>query len=380
MRWTLLARDADRRIAGVLPAGSFKLTLRFNEVGSWSLKIPREATPAGWPAPGSGLIFLREGKVVASGHVDEEAFAWSADGESGSGSYELTGDTDLGRIAYRVVYPRPDRPWASQTEEAYFLSEDVASTVLRRIVTHQAGPDALPSRRVPGLRLRSGETPVGKSLRVKLRFTPLLDALRSVALDGGGLAFDVVDDLGGGLEFRTWQPVDRTNVAQFGVEIGNVVSLNVRRASPVATVALVAGQGEGVERDTVEVEDADATAKWGRREQFVDARGYDELAELIRSGNETLAESGEQTAVSVTILDTPMTQWGRDYGLGDRVSVLTPFGQVTDLVREVEITVDEGGVETTRSVIGTTDPMTDDPLAATVERLMKRISELERAL
>ena len=380
MRWTLLARDADRRIVGVLPTGSFKLTLRFNEVGSWSLKVPREATPAGWPAPGSGLIFLREGRVVASGQVDEESFSWSADGSNGGGSYELTGDTDLGRIAYRVVYPRPDRPWSSQNEDAHFLSEDVASTVLRRIVTHQTGPDALPSRRVPGLRLRPGEAPIGKTLRVKLRFTPLLDALRSVALDGGGLAFDVVDDLGGGLEFRTWQPVDRTDVALFGVEVGNVVSLQVRRASPVATVALVAGQGEGTQRVTVEVSDADAADRWGRRELFVDARGSDELSELIREGEETLADSGEQTAISAVILDTPTTQWGRDFGLGDRVSVLTPFGQVSDLVREVEIEVDEAGVETTRSVIGTADPMTDDPLAATVEKLTKRISQLERAL
>lgn len=385
MRWTLLARDASRRIVGVIPAGSFKLTLRHNEVGSWTLSVPRELTPEGWPEPGSGLIFLREGKVVASGNVDEETFSWSADStddSGGTGKWELTGDTDLGRIAYRIVYPSHNRPWSQQNIEAHFESTDYANTLLRRLVSRQAGPDALPSRRVQGLYLRQGEPQLGNQFTAKLRFTPLLEAMRSIALTGGGLAFDIVDDLAGGLEFRTWQPSDRSNVAQFGVEIGNVVNLHVRRSSPVCTSALVAAQGEGTDRFTYEQSDEDAVARWGRREMFIDQRqaGDAEIDVIIQAAEEALAENGEQTAVSAEIIDTPTVQWGRDYGLGDKVSVLTPFGQVSDLVREVDIEVDEGGVETIRSVIGTVDPMTDDPLATTVEKLMARISQLERAL
>lgn len=395
MTWTLLARDKDREITGVLEGGSFTLSLRHNEVGSWQLTIPLEMTPQDWPHPGCGVIFLRDSKVVASGNMDEEAFLWDTDSDP-RGTYTLSGDTDLGRIAYRVVYPSPQVGWTAQSIVKHYTTTDVASTVLRRLVDRNAILNALDYRRVPGLSLGSEGAALGPVITSRERFTPLLEALRSAAQAGGGLSFDIRDELNGNLEFYVTQPVDRTAVAQFGVEVGNVLSLDVRRSSPTATAVLLGGAESGTSRYKMERTNPPSTATWGRRELFLDQRqgGPDEmtdpgdqaeedakaLEEYERAAAEALADNDEQTSVSAAIIDTPTTQWGRDFNLGDKVGVLTPFGQVADLVREVQITGSETGDEEIVSVIGSPNPSTEDPLAATVTKLTKRISQLERGL
>ena len=392
--WTLLARAADRSIVGVLSGYSLALTLRWNEVGSWALNLPRESAPDGWPAPGTGLVMLRGGVVVASGNWDEETFRWSADPgdqDAGQGRYTLAGDTDLARLAYRVVYPDWNSAWTAQSV-SHYVSTGIGESELRELVNRQVGSVALASRQVPGLQLGTA-VGVGTTITVRERFTPLLDAMRSAAEAGGGLAFDVRDTLAGTQQFVVWQPTDRTETARFGVELGNVASLEIRRTSPVATTALVAGTEELAARQTFEKSNTAAVTTWGRRELFVDQRqatdsdnpdpttpSPEQVAEYEKAADEALADQGEQFAVAAVTIDTPQLQWGRDYNLGDKVSVLTPFGPVADLVRQVDLAVDDTGVEDIRSTIGTNDIASDDPLAATVRRLTSRISQIERAL
>lgn len=387
--WQLLARDPAREVAGILTGWALTLTLRHNEVGSWSLRIPPERCPDGWPAPGAGLIFLRDGRVVASGELDERAYSWSADPDSdtsGAGIHNLAGDTDLGRLAYRVVYPTAGAAWTAQTQK-HFTTSGTGEAVLRGLANLQAGPGALTTRQVPGLALGAAAG-VGTSTQVKERFTPLLDAMRRAADSGGGLAFDVRDTLQQTLQFVVWQPRDLTDLAQFGVELGNVASLDVQVTAPVATTALVAGAEEGTARHTLEKSATTADPAYGRREVFIDQRQVsdavtptaEDIAEYTKAADEELAAAGEQTAVAAVIRDTATVAWGRDYGLGDRVSVLTPYGAVEELVREVSITVDATGVEDITSTIGSSQATAGNPLAATVRKLSRRISQLERAL
>jgi hypothetical protein len=380
--WQLLARDKDRNIVGVLQGWEFTLTLRFNEVGSWEMTIPREMTPSGWPHPGAGVIFLRDGKVVASGNIDEEQFTWSPL-EDAPGTYKLTGDTDLGRLAYRVVYPDPTKEWEEQStqSETHYVTNGVASTVIKRLADRNcniAGTNGLASRKVPGLVLGSNP-PVGSEISIKERFTPLLDAMRSAAFRGGGMRFDALDRLNGTIAFDVWPVADRSDVALFGVQIGNVVSLDVRRISPVGTAALVAGSDEGVARQLLERRNQQAIDAWGRRELFLDQRQTDDTSEYEEAADEALEDNGEQVAVSAVVVDTLAVQWGRDYSVGDTVGVITPFGTVVDVVREVRIEVDPNGLENVTSTIGTSDTIVNDPLTQVVDQLSKRISQLERS-
>jgi hypothetical protein len=378
--WSVLARAADRSVAGLLRGWKLSLTLRFNEVGSWTLEIPRDLCPTGWPAPGAGILALSDGTVRASGVLDDESYDWSADPSSvavGPGMWSLTGDTDLGRIAYRIVYPTPSAAWSAQNVTASYTASGAAATLMQNLVNVQAGPGALAARRT-GIVLGAA-TAAGTSTQISERFTPLLDALRTVALAGGGLGFDVVADAAGNLPFTVYQPVDRSATARFAVELGNVTDLHASRTAPTGTVALVAGSGVGTARQTLEQADPLADAAWGRREVFVDQRQTSDTAEYAKAATEALAAAAQQVTAYAPIVDTAATRWGRDYGLGDLVSVVTPFGVVTDVVRAVQVDVTEDGDAVVSSTVGTDQATSDDRTARFVAQLTRRISGLERA-
>lgn len=386
--WVVLARNSDRSIAGILRSWSLSLTLRFNEVGTWTLNVPREVCPSGWPAAGSGIIVLHNGVVRASGMIDNNDYKRAADPASpdvSPGLWTLTGDTDLGRIAYRVVYPVPGSSWETQTAAShYVLASAIAETQLRTLVNVNAGPGALVARRVPGLVLGTA-TGAGTSVPVRERFTMLLDTCRAIALSGGGLGFDVINVPGGNYEFHVYQPVDRTLTARFGEDLGNVLRLSVGRLSPEVTVALIAGPGEQASRITDEQIDTTADPAWGRREMFIDQRQASETdpvarqAEFDKAATEALAAGAEQATISADIIDTATTQWGRDYNLGDKVSVNTPHGVVPDLVREVHVDVSEEGEAVVGSTIGTTQASSASLTVRLARSMQKRISNLERS-
>ncbi len=380
MGWTVFARRANRSIAGKLKGWSLDLTLRFNEVGSWSLKMPRELCPAGWPEAGCGIVVASDGVIRASGMVDEEAFDWAASDDSefaGPGLWSLSGDTDLARIAYRIIYPNPASSWSAQTVAAHFAATGNAEVLLRNLVNTQAGPAALQPRREPGVIL-GPVAGVGVNTSVRERFTPMLDVLRSVALAGGGLGFDMVDDMTGVLPFTVYQPADKTRTARFSVPLGNVTELHAARRSPAGTVALVAGSGQLTARQTLEQSDPAANPEYGRRELFLDQRQTTDTAEYVKAALEALDSNAQQSRVSAELVDTEVTKWGRDYNLGDRISVDTEIGVISDLARAVRIVVDATGDEQRASTVGTTEATTDDQMARIVNQLLRRISHLER--
>jgi hypothetical protein len=374
--WSLLARSPELQVMGYLDGWELDLTMRANEVGSWSLTVPVEHTPEGWPAPDCGLVIMRGTKVVASGQIETVKYSWSS--QQGAGVYEITGDTDLARIAYRVVYPDWDAQWEDQAV-AYYTDPGItkAEQLIRRLVNRQCGPISLPNRRVYGL--NSGPVAgIGADTTIKERFGNLLDVVRRLALDGGNLIVDIRDTLAGQLYLDIRYPQDLSQVAVFGPEIGNVTELEMEWTAPVATAALLAAQGDKEERVLREY-----TAQGTRREEFVDARIIpdDEGAELeyAKAAEEVLVRGAEQYTVSATIIDTDDVQWWRDYRPGDIVSISTPYGVVTDLVRESRIRVNAHGHADVQSIVGTIEATSGGPLVKTLRSALRRISQLERA-
>jgi hypothetical protein len=76
-------------------------------------------------------------------------------------------------------------------------------------------------------------------------------------------------------------------------------------------------------------------------------------------------------SLSVTLLDSDAARYGKDWQLGDKVSVFVrlpgqdgPVATVTDVVREIAITVDDKGVESIRPAIGTYDAKATIPTPA----------------
>jgi len=245
---------------------------------------------------------------------------------------------------------------------------------------------------VPGILPGAGGV-LGTSVTARERFTAMLDTLRKTADAGGGLAFDVIDNLAGGYAFRVWQPVDRTGQVLFAREAGNVTKLNPVRSAPRAGIALVAGGGELTNRTLLQYTDPGYNPVYGPRFVFLDQRQVGQaageepvpeptpgqLAEYEKAALEALADNAEQTAISATVTDTEKVKWGRDYELGDLVPVVVPWGKVTDLIREVQIRVEPDGLEDISSTVGTAQASSTDPYAAVVRDLLDRVSQLERS-
>jgi hypothetical protein len=207
---------------------------------------------------------------------------------------------------------------------------------------------------------------------VQIRWRVLLTLLRELALSGG-VGFRV-RQVGTGLQFQTYGPVDRTGTAKFSLELGNLAAYQYSVTAPEATYVFVGGGGEGTAR-TIRERSADDFSDWGRFEgEFVDRRDTTDTAELDQTGLETLTDKGAQTSLSITPIDTPHLSFGDHYDLGDRVTVHLDV-PIQDLVRQVTISLTADGTKITPGVGTATDASRQ---LREIRNLRNRIINLER--
>jgi hypothetical protein len=240
-----------------------------------------------------------------------------------------------------------------------------------------------------------------------------MELLTSLAVNGGGLGFRVVqvDD---SLEFQVYKPSDKTRSAFFSPLLGNLAAFDYSNENPEANYVLVGGGGEGAARIIKQKGDSSSIAKYGRMESFVDQRNTSEDGELNQSLDEELTSKSEKHSFNFTPIDTPQLAFGRDYGLGDMMSiVLTQPNEIVtketlqyfvsfyqtvqeenirirkiqekldviqDIVREVKISISPSGA-TISPVVGTQDSNTNTILGIfdKMKKITKRISNLERS-
>lgn len=362
-----------------------KLTLRYNEVSHGVFVAA--AFPwllAAVNTPGNRAAVVRYGpdgdtSVELAGPIEQPTFGYTAvaDGDEGVGTVEVNFADDLARIGNRVVYPSPGLAVTAQAVAKYTITGVNAELAMRALVDVNAGPSALTARRVPGL----GFGPVhgvGTTVTAEFRFMPLLDALRSVAVSGGGLGFRTVQ-VGRSIEFEVFQPQDLSASVRFSRALLNITDMSYAPAAPTCTVAIVGGQDSGASRVIRERINAGAhTDGWERVEKFVDARGAANATELDRNGDEALADGGPSAQLRVAAVETVNQRYGYDFHLGDKVAVEPYDGlQVIDVIRSVEIEVTPERGEVVTPGIGTQDTTLTGPTVALQRDLLRRLQQIE---
>src|SRR4029077_18947862 len=85
---------------------------------------------------------------------------------------------------------------------------------------------------------------------------------------------------------------------------------------------VVAGGGTGAGRLIRESSNAGSISTWGRAESFQDRRDTTDVAELDKAAAETLASGVKPTTVVFTPMDSDGQAFGRDWALGDVVTVM----------------------------------------------------------
>lgn len=345
---TVEVRNANLERVGQITASElpgFGAVLRFNNVGTWNLTLPANHYLAEeLRAPGSGIIVTGPNGVLLSGPMRSVSVDKSSEDLVGTIYVEGTDDSVL--LGERLAYPTPTTAAVNAQTQAYDKRTGIASTVMRAYVNANIGPSAPVERRIPELTL--GTDPLaGSTVFGSARFDVLGQLLSDLA-SVDGLGYDVLQQ-DTDLEFRVYVPEDKSAFVRMDIANDTLSQTKFSYSAPGATVAIVAGSGteaDRIFRQVTTTESVDAQTAWGRRiETFIDERSTEDTDELIQAGLETLAEEG-RTLVSLEV--TPSSdltmEYGVDWNLGDKVTVVVDEDQLTAIVTSVAMRIDADGL------------------------------------
>ncbi|HEX5541976.1 MAG TPA: hypothetical protein VFX60_10530, partial [Micromonospora sp.] len=325
--------------------------------------------------------------VWCAGPMEEpQDYRWDLEQNPDPGTVTVRFSDDLARIAGYLTYPEPTKAFTAQdtiTDRLRTFTATNAETIIRTLVNENCGPGALPVRRIERLVL-DDIAGVGGNRSLSTRFEPLLDACRTAAATDR-LGFRT-RQVGNEIRFGVYKPADRTATARFSQGLGNLRSLSFTMGAPLATSELVQGGGDPDDQATppnirvyAEVTSG-AAADWYRVEKLIDKTGTldDSGGELTQAGMLALGDDNPQASLATVTVDTEDLRAGRDFFLGDKVTVALPTGlEVADIVQTIrlEATPDEGEVVT--SVVGNSDKTTTTATVRAVRDLARRLGRLE---
>ncbi|NUP19882.1 MAG: hypothetical protein HOZ81_28140 [Streptomyces sp.] len=390
MTLQLLVTDRNLNVLGDPITGWTKLSvdLNFNAPASGSVTLPARPEVMALLQPGKRLVVIRDQEIWCAGPLEEpQNYTWDLAANSGTGMVVANFTDDLARVAGYRTYPAPASAFEDQitpVDQTYGLVDFNAEVIIRQLVDVNCGPGALTARRIQRLVL-DDVAGVGSTTTVRTRFEPLLDACRTVAAtDGLGFRTRQVGDE---IRFGVYAPADRTDTARFSAGLGNLRSVSFTLAAPLATSELVMGGLDPSEaaspphtRVYREVVSSAAVADWYRVEKFIDMTGTedDSKGELTQAGVAAAADDRPQASLATVTVDTEDLKAGRDYTLGDRVTVVLPTGrQITDIVQAIRLDATPDGGEVVTTVIGNSDKTTNSATVRLIRDLARRLGRLE---
>lgn len=367
--YQIYVRDKSlNRVAQVEDYTSLEFIPRFNAIGSWVLDLPTDSIAAREIVKDqAGIIVVKNGVTLFSGPVKKPNRKWNMTQDT----ITVSGKDDNVHLL-NLAYPEPMGAFATKD---YDVRAGKAETIMKQYVDVNIGPNALSQRRELTLEVDKG---LGSTVTGRGRFHTLLELFQSLALAGGDLGFRVIQ-VQNQLQFQVYQPADKTKSAFFNPLLGNLADFDYSVEAPEANFVIVGGGGEGVNRILLQKEDSASVLKYGRIESFIDRRDTEDIAELEQAMIEELVSKGEKKSLSITPIDTPQLMFGRDYNLGDKVSVVLPEETIQDVIREIKITLSPNG-ETISPVIGTPESVSGafSGFFNRLNKLAKRVSHIER--
>lgn len=378
IRDVTLARVGQINLGDINPLAA---TLRYNNVGSWSVALPARSDAAELlRLPGAGIIVSHAGETLFSGPTVSPTRQRTAADDI----WTVVGVTDEVILADALAWPDPSTADISLQQLANDVRTGPAETLLRGYVNDNIGPAAPTSRRGALAQLLTVEADLarGGTVTDSARFVKLGELLARIATVGG-VGFRVLQ-VDSRLVFRVFIPNDRAALVRIDIDNGTTDELTYGYEPPELTRAIVGGTGEGASRNLLEQSSADSVAAetaWGRRiEEFVDESSGN-TAEMQAAADKRLTAAGAtKVSLATKPVDTRLMQFGRDYFLGDRVTVVVDELEVPDVVTEAVITVDPSGLST-RATVGDPAAAQRDPLLrqlAALRRDVRRLSRLER--
>ncbi|MEW2580124.1 siphovirus ReqiPepy6 Gp37-like family protein [Streptomyces syringium] len=368
---------------------SLDVIVRHLDVGAWTLVLPADHPHARlFTAGGHGVMIWSDDapEPLLTGPVTGIRHDWSNNG----GTLTFSGVCDNATLAARLALPDPTR--APDTGNGrygvdHWTATGPAGDIITALVAANAGPTALPERRVRGLET-GPPTGLGHTTTVAYRFDTLLSAVQTLATTSAlSVRITQPDPATPRLALQIGTARDLRGLVRFSPELGNLSAYSYQLTAPRTTRAIVAAQGQGKDRFFWQWSTPDAETEWSRSaETFIDQRDtaiparLDEtdpqFQSLHTSAASTLQQGGQQAELSLSPVDTEQCRYGRDYRTGDTVTVTTTAG--TDLaypVREVHLT-DTAETSSVQATVGTEAATQTPTLYAQVRRLWHAVHQL----
>ncbi|MGV0096951.1 siphovirus ReqiPepy6 Gp37-like family protein [Streptomyces californicus] len=366
---------ALERIGQVDDYTSLTVIPRYNAIGSFVLEISADSGKANLLAEGNGLIIrTADGTLVDSGPIRTVDWSRSKD-DSGAGKLTIGGVSDTEMLARYTCWPAPGSAIGSQGDAVYKISATVAETAMRTLVNVNAGPGALVARKNPLLTLATNGNRGPVITRQLNQFDSLLAVITDIA-NAAGLGFRVVQ-VGSGLQFQVYEPVDRSGTARFAFRRGNLTDANYTTTPPTCTRAVVVAGGQSSPRQCKTYDRTDALFPDLVLEQFVDLTSVDTAsvdlaAQMDQAAEEALTSGAGQGSLAISPIDIPQLRYGRDYQVGDTVSAMVRESWMTDVVREVTLTCTATDGVTVKVAVGSSDG------DGTVARIYKFLAQVKK--
>lgn len=298
---------------------SFIMTKKWHSVGGFELHLHEDAQYAD-KLQKENIIFTAPNKAFVIMHRE---------GTTTDGSLVIKGLEIKSFLARWLVFP-PEG-------QAYYRINSNAETIMKEYVQATLQRKGITSIVIASNQNR-GVTTVYQS-----RYKNLADELKKLSL-ASGLGWDIVLDLDNKqFVFEVYEGQNRTanqNIlppAIFSIEYDNIVEQTlIDSRLNYANTAIVAGQGEGVDRKIGIVGDIDKGLD--SFEIFVDARDIENEEDLLARGEQKLAEVQEVFTFDSRVLADRNLIYEEDFKLGDIVTIQNTKWNITADRRITEVT------------------------------------------
>jgi len=302
---------------------SFTLIRRHFGVGEFELFLPARG-------PGAADIGV-DTLLMPVGAPEKTVIVESLMYEEAKAGLTLRGCTLDGLVKRRLAVPPP----ASEKTFGWDRITGDAETVLKHFARNNLTEPADAKRGIPGLILAKNQHRGINDVAWQARFEALDGLLKSLAefTDMGWCIVPdhekklLVFDVAPGKDVHALVSLDMGNAGEMKYMIDTASMRNI---------AYVGGQGEDQHRLILAVGDADAGRV--RREVWVEGGSLELPDELVSAGKRKLSQSEAKITIQGVVLQHGAFQYGRDFDLGDRVTLKTHMGRLEARAIEVRET------------------------------------------
>lgn len=238
---------------------------------------------------------------------------------------------------------------------AWDTQSGAAETVAKHFVNYNLGPSATSDRQLSNFSVEA-DAGQGSTVYADANFQQLLqpdgNGLLQVIARNGGIGIRMVQ-VSGALQFQCFLPNDKTSNALFSEGLGNLGDYDYSvDATQLINYVFAAAGNSTPPTACVVYQDAASQVNWGRIEGFLQSGSTTDYLKLLQLATNASTQSAG-TTLSAVLLETDGLQYGRDFNLGDKVTVVIDNTTLQDIVREVQIDLDPSTGETVTPAIGT---------------------------